>query len=112
MRCRFALGIVLGLVCLAGGAGLQSAANAAAEEPTAVVERVKKLGGEIRYDAQKNIIGVDLLECRGTDADIKLLARWETCGSSPCGAPKLPTPACSNWPLSPSSTSWCWKTPR
>ncbi len=37
------------------------------------IKRIQKLGGEVRYDAHKTIIGVDLLECRATDADVKLL---------------------------------------
>ncbi len=44
-----------------------------ANDVATAIERVKALGGSLAYDAAKNIVGVDLLECSATDADVELL---------------------------------------
>ena len=79
-----------------------SSGRSEAADAAAAVKRVEALGGKVRYDAGKRPVGVDLLECQTTDADVKLLARWPACGSWRCRAPRFTTPASSRSPPSPS----------
>ena len=68
MRYHYVLSMALGLVCLAAGP-----ASPAENAPAAASKRIEELDGRIRYDADKNIVGVDLLGCDATDDDVKLL---------------------------------------
>ena len=47
--------------------------QALAADAAAVIRRVESLGGKVQYDAWKQAVGVDLLDCPATDADVKRL---------------------------------------
>ena len=59
--------LVLSLACLS------APCQTLAADATAVIRRVEGLGGQVRYDAGKQVVGVNLLECPATDRDVKLL---------------------------------------
>ena len=69
MKRPLALAVFLGLVVL--GCGDVWAATSA--DAAAAINRINELGGKIQRDANKNVIGVDLLGRPATDADVKLL---------------------------------------
>ena len=64
MRQRLLLMLAWGLACLAGGNAWGADATATA------LQRIEELDGRVRYDAGKNIVAVDLLDCDATDADV------------------------------------------
>ncbi len=111
---RLPLGMVVALVAICLLRTVQTAAADAspAKDEAAALKRVADLGGKVRFDARKTPIGVDLLNCATTDADVKLLTSLAHLRNWLCGAPTLRMRVYSILAASRSFRTWCSKTLR
>ncbi len=89
MKRPFALAVFFSLVVLACG-DVRAATPA---DAAAAIKRIQALGGKIQRDADKNIVGVDLLGRPTSDADVTLLTALGDVQSLSIWGAKSPTPA-------------------
>ena len=104
MRRRLVLMLAWGLACLASG-------NAWGADATATAaQRIDELDGKIRYDADKNVIGVDLLDRAATDADVKRMTCFTDLRELSLWGAEITDAGVEQLAALRSSPTWCWKT--